>query len=102
MSAKTREVPPPPVDEVVEEIVDRLPMLDAMSDAPRDGRWIEVREDGDFGRWRRVRFYQTRMRMPGSVAWVPVSCWSTSEPSRFMHRVRNPVAWRWPVEALAV
>jgi hypothetical protein len=97
LSAKTKEAPPPLIEEVVEEIVDRIPMLDPMADAPRDGRWCEVTEDGE--RWQRARFYQTRMRTAGSVAWVPVSCWSISEPSRYMHRVQNPVAWRWPVEA---
>lgn len=97
MSTRAREVPPPEPPPVVEEIVDRIPMLDPMADAPRDGRWIEVMERG--GAWRRARFYQTRMRMPGSVAWEPASCWSTSEPSRYMHRVRDPAGWRWPVEA---
>jgi hypothetical protein len=91
LSAKTKAAPP------IEEIVDWIPMLDAMADAPRDGRWIEVTEDGEH--WRRARFYQTRMRTAGSVAWALASCWSTSEPSRYMHRVQNPVAWRWPVEA---
>jgi len=80
---------------------DPIPMTapppgDGMDDAPRDGRWCEVTEDG--GTWTRVRFYQTRMRVAGSVAWVSVSCWSTSEPSRYANRVANPVAWRWPQE----
>lgn len=80
--------PPPPEAE--------SPPVDPMADAPRDGRWVEVTRDGVA--WVRARFYRTRMRVAGSVAWVPVSCWSTSEPSRYMHRVADPVAWRWPVE----
>ena len=72
-----------------------LPPPDSgMDRAPRDGRWCEVTEDG--GTWTRVRFYQTRMRIKGSVAWVSVSCWSTSEPSRYANRIDHPVAWRWP------
>jgi hypothetical protein len=96
LSAKTREAPAPEPPPVVEEIVDRIPVLDPMAGAPRDGRWCEVTEDG--AAWVRARFYQTRMRVAGSVAWVPVSCWSTSEPARYMHRVARPVAWRWPQE----
>lgn len=78
-----------------------IPMVGApppdggMNDAPRDGRWIEVYKDGA---WTRARFYQTRMRMAGSVAWVSVSCWSTGEPSRYASRIENPTAWRWPRE----
>lgn len=66
-----------------------------MDDAPRDGRWIEVYKDGA---WTRARFYETRMRMAGSVAWVSVSCWSAGEPSRYASRIENPTAWRWPRE----
>lgn len=63
-----------------------------MEIAPRDGRWIEVTEDGEA--WAFVRFYQTRMREAGSVAWVQAECWSTSDPSRYGSRVANPVGWR--------
>lgn len=95
MKTQSTEAPP-----IVETIVDTIPLLSGMHDAPRDGRWCEVSEDGET--WARARFYQTRMRLPGSVAWVPITCWSTSEPPRYMHRVKNPMAWRWPVEATLV
>jgi hypothetical protein len=69
----------------------------AMSDAPLDGRWIEVTQDGKT--WVRARWYTTRMRMGGKLVWVTAQCWSTSEPARYAHRVENPIAWRWPEEA---
>ena len=63
-----------------------------MNEAPRDGRWVEVTQGG--GHWVRARFYQTRIRLAGSVAWAKVECWSTSEPSKYATRVDKPVAWR--------
>jgi hypothetical protein len=79
----------------VDKSLDNLPPVDAgepMETAPTDGRWIEVTEDGNT--WVRVRHYQTRARMPGSIAWVVLHAWSTSDPSKYMHRVHDPVRWR--------
>jgi hypothetical protein len=63
-----------------------------MSAAPKDGRWIEVSENGID--WVRARWYETRVRAAGSVAWVKAAAWSTSEPSKLVHRIDNPKAWR--------
>jgi hypothetical protein len=64
-----------------------------MSTAPRGG-WIEVTTDGKA--WTRVRYYATRVRQAGSVAWVLVTCWSTSDPGRLANRVDEPIGWRYP------
>lgn len=80
------------VNPVIEPTSDELDVHRTMDDAPRDGRWIEVTEDGV--RWVRARWYKTAMRKPGSVPWVHVTCWSTSEPSKYASRVEKPIAWR--------
>jgi len=82
-----KEAPPP---------IDGPPPLDEptsnLDTAPKDGRWIEMTEDGTL--WVPVRFYQTRLRVAGSIAWVKAECWSTSSPSKLAHRLDKPIAWR--------
>ena len=80
------EVPPPALHEGSPE----QPL--GIESAPKDGRWIEATIDGVA--WVRVRWYQTRVRAAGSIAWVKASCWSTSDPAKLMHRLDNPKAWR--------
>ena len=75
-----------------EKTVDDVAPEHTMSDAPKDGRWIEVSENGID--WVRARWYETRVRAAGSVAWVKAAAWSTSEPSKLVHRIDNPKAWR--------
>ena len=84
------EAPPPPVDELRQEQPDDPQGMDS---APKDGRWIELLAAGA---WVKARWYATRVRAAGSVAWVRASCWSTSDPSKLVHRVDNPTAWRYP------
>ena len=67
---------------------ERLPI----ETAPKDGRWIEVTKDGKT--WTRARWYETRVRAAGSIAWVKARCWSTSEPSKLAHSVEAPIGWR--------
>jgi hypothetical protein len=90
LMAKIKDAPPAP--EMIAEVNHISSNDDPMADAPRDGRWIEVTTGGD--KWVRARFYQTRIRMPGRVVWVPVQCWSTTTPSKYAHRVEAPIAWR--------
>jgi hypothetical protein len=95
--AKADKIAPPPVEEAPLVSGDFTePPPDSMDLAPKDGRWIDVTEDGEA--WTRVRWYVTRVRAVGSIAWVPARCWSTSEPAKLAHRVENPIAWRYPVE----
>lgn len=75
-----------------EKTVDDVVTEHMMGDAPKDGRWIELSENGID--WVRARWYETRVRAVGSIAWVKASCWSTSEPSKLAHCVRNPKGWR--------
>lgn len=86
------EAPPPPLDELRQDQPDDPQGMDS---APKDGRWIEVL---DGGTWRKARWYVTRVRVAGSVAWVKADCWSTSEPPKLAHRVEKPKAWRYPVD----
>ena len=82
--------PPPPVDELRQEQPDDPQGMDS---APKDGRWIELLFGGV---WIKARWYATRVRAAGSVAWVKASCWSTSDPPRLVSRVEKPIAWRYP------
>lgn len=81
---------PPPMDDAP-PFVETL-LHSNLETAPKDGRWIEMTEDGTI--WVPVRFYQTRLRAAGSIAWVKAECWSTSNPSKLAHRLDKPIAWR--------
>ena len=59
--------------------------------APRDKRWIEASADGKV--WTRVRFYQTRIRT-GAIQWIPVECWTTTDPPKFSGKVEGLTMWR--------
>ena len=59
--------------------------------APRDKRWIEASADGKV--WARVRFYQTRIRT-GAIQWIPVECWTTTDPPKFSGKVEGLTLWR--------
>ena len=59
--------------------------------APRDKRWIEASADGNV--WTRVRFYQTRIRT-GAIQWIPVECWTTTDPPKFSGKVEGLTMWR--------
>lgn len=106
MTAKSRAdrapyLAPPSVDDapsvhVLEVAAEASIAVDPLVDAPR-GPWVEVTEDGEA--WVKARHYVTRMRVNGSVAWVQADCWSTSDPPKFRHRVREPIAWRPIFEA---
>lgn len=63
-----------------------------MKDAPKDGRWVELTVN--LVDWVRAKWYETRVRQSGSIAWVKATCWSTSDPPRLSNRIENPLAWR--------
>jgi hypothetical protein len=40
-----------------------------------------------------VRFYETRTCVGGRT-WMPVKCWTTSDPPKAAHRVDDLTMWR--------
>jgi hypothetical protein len=82
-----------PVEDDIEPAAPFLaePFHNPMASAPRDKRWIEASVDGS--EWVRVRYYHTRIRT-GAIQWIPVECWTTSDPPKFAGRVDGLTMWR--------
>ena len=94
--AAAKKIDPPPFEEGPPQdfttpgfvvATEHLPI----DNAPRDKRWIEASVDGKV--WTRVRFYQTRIRT-GAIQWIPVECWTTTDPPKFSGKVEGLTMWR--------
>ena len=93
--AAAKKIEPPPFETLPEDFTAPGFVVAtehfSMEIAPRDKRWIEASVDGKV--WTRVRFYRTRIRT-GAIAWIPVECWTTTDPPKYAGKIEGLTMWR--------